>query len=532
MAGFNGFGVYQRFHNWAQDALDNVKIITSHHDEEDKGFADGLSNTITRDGQSTITKDIPWNGKKITNLGDPVLGTDAANLRTLDNYPGWTTSKYISGTDLNGRLNFTGPSGVNGIGWSYADLSWLAKHGVDNQTSNRLVMNNDYLGAGTDVFEIDIAGNVRNTNGRYLHNLSLGQLDGKWHTPAAGIGTMFEMSGGTFKLWSHEAATTGPYGVPVLRNGVTLYSAGGHGLIFLDKAATGKSSYILGRMGAAGATPANRWLMQLGNGDAESGGTAGRVGSNFTLTGYANDGSAGFTEFQINRSTHLATFGADVTVMGQLNFDSILQSIDTSCILAAANGGSIYFRPNGAGSTLEQNYIDTAGGFRAANNIYAGGVGGNATLGGVYGGLGYRGKIGTLGAYQPNWHNMYYVSGLVRVYVDNSLMGTMNVTPPSDYRLKKGIEPLPGQWDAVKALRPVSYSQRGGVFDTFDDEPDERWGFLAHELQETLVPTAATGVKDGDVIQMPNPWTVIAALTSALQEAMSRIEALEAKLAT
>jgi hypothetical protein len=29
-------------------------------------------------------------------------------------------------------------------------------------------------------------------------------------------------------------------------------------------------------------------------------------------------------------------------------------------------------------------------------------------------------------------------------------------------------------------------------------------------------------------IQAPNPWTVIAALTKALQEAMARIEALEA----
>jgi hypothetical protein len=57
----------------------------------------------------------------------------------------------------------------------------------------------------------------------------------------------------------------------------------------------------------------------------------------------------------------------------------------------------------------------------------------------------------------------------------------------------------------------------------------ERWGFVAHELQETLVESAASGVKDqADTIQSPNPWTVIASLTKALQEAMERIEALEA----
>ena len=57
----------------------------------------------------------------------------------------------------------------------------------------------------------------------------------------------------------------------------------------------------------------------------------------------------------------------------------------------------------------------------------------------------------------------------------------------------------------------------------------ERWGFIAHELQATLTPSAATGEKDSpDTIQSPNPFTLIAALTKALQEAMVRIEALEA----
>ena len=58
----------------------------------------------------------------------------------------------------------------------------------------------------------------------------------------------------------------------------------------------------------------------------------------------------------------------------------------------------------------------------------------------------------------------------------------------------------------------------------------ERWGFLAHELQDALIMDAATGYKDTtEEIQSPNPWTVIAALTKALQEAMARIEALEAR---
>jgi Collagen triple helix repeat (20 copies)/Chaperone of endosialidase len=133
----------------------------------------------------------------------------------------------------------------------------------------------------------------------------------------------------------------------------------------------------------------------------------------------------------------------------------------------------------------------------------------------------------------------------------------------SDYRIKKDVIDLPGMWDTVKALRPIKYTQaefqppaqkvylakealkaraeaeahpelepRESEINTspmFEANDIEQWGFIAHELQETMVPSAATGEKDSpDTVQSPNPWTVIAALTKALQEAMTRIEALEA----
>ena len=57
----------------------------------------------------------------------------------------------------------------------------------------------------------------------------------------------------------------------------------------------------------------------------------------------------------------------------------------------------------------------------------------------------------------------------------------------------------------------------------------ERWGFIAHEVQETLLPSAASAVKDDPVaVQSLNLAPIVASLTKALQEAMARIEALEA----
>jgi uncharacterized protein YciI len=174
---------------------------------------------------------------------------------------------------------------------------------------------------------------------------------------------------------------------------------------------------------------------------------------------------------------------------------------------------------------------------------------GNFEFGGGYlkGGTGYACRSGYLGSYTGSQFNLQYNAGPVALWIDSSNVGNISVT--SDYRIKKDVIDLPGMWDTVKKLRPIKYTQadftppahidfvatqkaegkevtEGPMF-AADDK--ERWGFVAHELQETLIEDAATGTKDSyDHVQSPNPFTVIAALTKALQEAMTRIEALEA----
>ena len=155
--------------------------------------------------------------------------------------------------------------------------------------------------------------------------------------------------------------------------------------------------------------------------------------------------------------------------------------------------------------------------------------------------VGYMSRAGLAGPYGGNNWN-YNWNGTNQVcWIDGSNLG--NVTLSSDYRIKREVEPLPSTWDRVKALNPISFkfqdwtppgmigADQGDVAPAplFVEDDVERWGFIAHELQETLIPDAATGVKDDPVhVQSPNPWTVIASLTRALQEAMARIEALEA----
>lgn len=81
---FNGSGSFVREHSWTADRANGIKVRADRSDEEDNGFAAGLSLCITRDGQSSIAADIPFNNKKITGLGDATGATHAMNRQSSD----------------------------------------------------------------------------------------------------------------------------------------------------------------------------------------------------------------------------------------------------------------------------------------------------------------------------------------------------------------------------------------------------------------------------------------------------------------
>lgn len=73
---FNGSGVFVRLYNWVVDKGNSVKITASRMDAEMDGMATGLSNCITKDGQTTITQNIPMNSKKLTGCAAATALTD------------------------------------------------------------------------------------------------------------------------------------------------------------------------------------------------------------------------------------------------------------------------------------------------------------------------------------------------------------------------------------------------------------------------------------------------------------------------
>ena len=121
------------------------------------------------------------------------------------------------------------------------------------------------------------------------------------------------------------------------------------------------------------------------------------------------------------------------------------------------------------------------------------------------------------------------------VYNGSTEVGSITTTTTStayntssDYRLKEDIQPMVGASDRVLALKPVNFAWKA------DGKRVD--GFLAHEAQ-AVVPEAVTGEKDA-VDAEGNPKyqgidqsKLVPLLTAALQEALTKIETLEARVA-
>jgi hypothetical protein len=99
----------------------------------------------------------------------------------------------------------------------------------------------------------------------------------------------------------------------------------------------------------------------------------------------------------------------------------------------------------------------------------------------------------------------------------------------SDYRLKEDVQPVLNAAERLMTLNPVNFAWKSN-----GERVD---GFIAHEVQE-VIPEAVTGEKDAvdadgkPVYQGIDQSKLVPLLTAALQEALTKITALETRLAT
>ena len=109
---------------------------------------------------------------------------------------------------------------------------------------------------------------------------------------------------------------------------------------------------------------------------------------------------------------------------------------------------------------------------------------------------------------------------------DSTINGDFNDT--SDINLKENIASIPSSIDKVKQLRPVTFDWKESY------RPNNVSGFIAQEVK-TIYPDLVRGVEwtaeDPGKHYTINTMGVVAHLTKALQESITKIEALEAEVA-
>lgn len=74
---YNGDGTFSLPYNWVNDSNNGIAITASRMDTQFNNCVTGFDTVICRDGQSTITNDIPWGGFRLTGLGAATTAGDA-----------------------------------------------------------------------------------------------------------------------------------------------------------------------------------------------------------------------------------------------------------------------------------------------------------------------------------------------------------------------------------------------------------------------------------------------------------------------
>jgi len=121
----------------------------------------------------------------------------------------------------------------------------------------------------------------------------------------------------------------------------------------------------------------------------------------------------------------------------------------------------------------------------------------------------------------------FYVNGAIRGKLQGNTDNQVRLLNHSDYRLKEDVIDIESSIEKTKQLKPVNFAWK--------ESKNRVDGFIAHELQE-VCPDAVSGTKD-EVDDEGNPEyqgidqsKIIPLLTKALQEAITKIETLEARI--
>lgn len=96
---YNGTGTFNRVYSWTTDAANGILVSSSRTDTDTNDIATGLSNCVTRDGQSAWTANLPAGGYKITGLANGAAGQDSVTWTQVFTSPTFSNPTF-TGTPI------------------------------------------------------------------------------------------------------------------------------------------------------------------------------------------------------------------------------------------------------------------------------------------------------------------------------------------------------------------------------------------------------------------------------------------------
>lgn len=215
-------------------------------------------------------------------------------------------------------------------------------------------------------------------------------------------------------------------------------------------------------------------------------------------------------EFVVIDASDSGTKRKQVNEIGLNLFSNAVTGFVTTSGFTMGNGAKITLPKSGAGSAAgdEVLFLNHTSSFGGALNL--------------------RSEIqnGSFGSYI---HFLFTHEGSTAGSIARSGNTSVSYNTSSDYRLKENVIDITDGIDRVKQLKPSKFNFIGE--DRIVD------GFIAHEVQE-VIPEAITGTKDeiddddNPIYQGIDQSKMVPLLTAALQEAIAKIEDLEARIQT
>jgi len=202
---FNGSGVFTRLYSWSNDALAGIKIRADRMDNETNGIATGLSNCITKDGQTTVTANLPMASFKHTGVGAATNRTDYAQAAQLvEGVINWkvaggtgdaiTASYTIPTTTLvDGQLFYIRASAANTLTAPTFSPDGLTARAITAQGGSAIA-----VGAIQNLVEMVLRYNLANTRYEWV-NYSAGDVVGQSSSVDSEIALFSGTGGKTIK---------------------------------------------------------------------------------------------------------------------------------------------------------------------------------------------------------------------------------------------------------------------------------------------------------------------------------------------